>query len=148
MEWNHTCIASAFLKERKIKWAIWNFSGCAVTCCWWSYPHLPSDEHYCFKGTVLTQMLYFLISLCRDIPSLYIQCAGMLLGTLSLLLVRTLWGSGTWDLVVLRGIVCTSLVAMAISSTHACSIQIILLCWLLVVIRYTFFINSRSSLVW
>jgi hypothetical protein len=73
--------------------------------------------------------------MCRDTPSPYTQCAGMPLGTLWHLLVRTQSECGTWAWVVMESVFMNS-IAMATSSIHVCFTLIIHPYWSLAVIRY------------
>jgi hypothetical protein len=72
----------------------------------------------------------------RDTLNLYTPCAGMPLGTLWHLLVRTLSECGTWVLEAMESVFMSS-VAMATNFTPVYFIQITRHYWSLVVIRYT-----------
>jgi hypothetical protein len=71
---------------------------------------------------------------CRVTQSQYILCVGILLESSWHLSAKTLSGSGLLDL-EMKVNVFTSLAVMAISFTHAFSIQRILRCWSLAVTR-------------
>jgi len=81
-------------------------------------------------------MRLFCDGCCRDTLNLYTPCAGMPLGTLWHLLVRTLSECGTWVLEAMESVFMSS-VAMAINFTPVYFIQITPHYWSLVAIRYT-----------